>query len=77
MINAKRKGGVRNSSKRCNNCANYITISRPLENVGIWRGSFEPSTITFGMERKRVCVGYVIRTISTTKKEFYDFPFMQ
>lgn len=50
-----------------NNCANYITIGRPLKNVGTWRGVFEPSTITLGLERKRVCVGYAICAISTIK----------
>ena len=71
------KKGRRNSSQRRNNCADHITISRPLENVGTWRGFFEPSTTTFGMERERVCVGYVIRTILTTKKEFCNISFMQ
>lgn len=51
-------------------CANSIIISRPLENAGTWRGSFEPSAAAFGTERKRVCVDYAICTNSTTLKEF-------
>ena len=35
-------------------------ISRPSENAGTWRGPFEPSTVAFGAERKRVCVDYAI-----------------
>ena len=36
---------ARNSSQGRNNCADHITIGRPLENVGTWRGSFEPSVM--------------------------------
>ncbi len=31
-----------------------------VENVGTWRGPFEPSTVTFSSERKRVAVEYIV-----------------
>ncbi len=64
---------LRNSSQRCNYCANSINISRPLENAGTWRGTFKPSTVAFGTERKRVCVGYAICATLTSLKEFLNY----